>query len=62
MQMLGGRGDSSGGRPEYGSNNDAGYGSGFDQSRGGDDRNQRNMANNDYAAPPKDDFNDDIPF
>ena len=62
MQMLGGRGDSSGGRPEYGSNNDAGYDRGFDQSRGGYDRNQRNMANNDYAAPPKDDFNDDIPF
>jgi len=68
MQMLGGRGDSngasSGGRPEYG-NNDGGY----DQSRGGDSGGGRNPGNsqnspqnNDYAAPPKDDFNDDIPF
>ena len=70
MQMLGGRGDgggnNGGGRPEYGSNSNDG---GYDQSRGngnsgynGGGGNQGNTQNNDYAAPPKDDFNDDIPF
>ena len=70
MQMLDGRGDgggnNGGGRPEYGSNSNDG---GYDQSRGngnsgynGGGGNQGNTQNNDYAAPPKDDFNDDIPF
>ena len=74
MQMLGGRGDSGGGsngggRPEYGSSNSNSNDGGYDQSRGNDNagyngggRNQGNAQNNDYAAPPKDDFNDDIPF
>ena len=77
MQMLGGRGDgggntgggNGGGRPEYGSNNSNSNDGGYDQSRGNDNsgyngggNNQGNKQSNDYAAPPKDDFNDDIPF